>query len=282
MLQSVTFSAESTMKHFYWVLALLCVMLLTTDIVFDFYARALENTSTLPTRNPKSTRTFPQRLSKTLILVTGTEGSGTTYLSHLLDSTKSVEMASQNNNNRFSLDIDALWNSCEYTYYEEARNQLLKRTTSFFGRFESDLVCLHRSYPDFNPNHYPDLLGDFPKLMNKANVSLVLVVSYRDPKLAAFSNYRRNWTHTLIDRKADIRRSCLSTEKHLILLNSQLLKMDSDDFIVVNFDNLRETPIPQLRKNRSISSCFRKRTCNILRRHFRCFIKARFSPKIES
>ena len=100
------------------------------------------------------------------------------------------------------------------------------------------LLFGHRSMPDYDSLHYPDLSDDIFKLFNEAGFGLKFLISYRDPKGSTFSKVRRNFTHLIPPGKsqADLYFSARSVESHLTLLSAQLKTLHPNDYCVLSFD----------------------------------------------
>ncbi|KAL6051762.1 Trichoplein keratin filament-binding protein [Balamuthia mandrillaris] len=189
-------------------------------------------------------------------LFTGVEGSGTTFLAKTVlpeGASDSVVYRPQHDKNRkwFTLGTTNhnLWSSGPVDKHLQAKNSFPTVVTEEFAQFPSHkIIVVHRSIPDFDTAHYPDLSYEFNSLLSKANIGFKLVIVFRDPRDSAYSNYRRGWPHIKAGGKADVLASARSTERHLCLLNQQLQTFHPDDYLVINYNLFLEHPEPFLRQ----------------------------------
>ncbi|KAL6067907.1 hypothetical protein QOT17_008593 [Balamuthia mandrillaris] len=216
-----------------------------------------------------------EKLERQLVLVAGAEGSGTTFVAQLLSSIsdkasflpQQMQPRDTSSLAAFSKASHKLWSTGPWKQVEAAKEELLTHLLSLFlegmghRRSRSHLI-MHRSYPDFDQNHYPDLSYDFFMLLRPANISFKPIIVFREPEEAAHSNYRRNWGHLRVkvavpldnkddagesggDAKTtttkmvrDLLSSARSTERWLTFITAQLRTLHPSDYILLNFNQL--------------------------------------------
>ena len=108
-----------------------------------------------------------------------------------------------------------------------------------------NLLFSHRSSPDYDSLHYPDINQELFDMFESQGYNLKILVSYRDPMSSSYSKVRRNFTHLIPpgSSNADLYYSARSVEMHLTLLASQLKNLSPSNYLVLSFDKFLENVI---------------------------------------
>lgn len=201
------------------------------------------------TSGPSSTSSFfaPEKRrprSRTFCLVIGPEGTGSTWISKILPADYRPP---EDRNRGITATLHKVWGSGPLAEKLEAQKRLVHDLRHLVPRKleKHGRAVLHISAPDWDADHYPDLHSSLWSSFYQAHLNLRVIVLYRDPAQAAYSNYRRQWPH-LQDPgtgRPDLVRSARSTEKHMTLLSEQIrCLIHPHDVLVLDYQQLMLQP----------------------------------------
>jgi hypothetical protein len=187
----------------------------------------------------KSFYTRRQRPKRIFCIVTGGEGTGSTWMTRMLPSD---HVAPFNTHRGVTEVIHRLWSSGPTQVIQQSQKNLgsdLSRVLPAKSKFS----VLHVSAPDYDAHHYPDLNSQLWSDIYAANFTFALIVMVRNPMQAAHSNYRRKVGHLLSSSRRDIAHSARSTEMHYTLLSEQVRHLRfPGDVLVVNYHEVMSNP----------------------------------------
>lgn len=199
-------------------------------------------TTPLPSSGTSFYTTSRPVLPRMFVFVIGAEGTGSTWLSRLIPAD---HRPTGNIHKGIAAVIHQLWSDGPLDQLLVAQQGLVDALNTFVPRHRR-ISVLHASAPDWDSLHYPDLHSSLWHSFYQANLTLRILVTYREAAAAAHSNYRRNWRHLRLKGKRDIARSARSTEKHMTLLASQLQALPwPDDVLVVCFRHMLQQPLAE-------------------------------------
>lgn len=181
----------------------------------------------------------------TFCLVIGPEGTGSTWLSTVLPADHRPPV---NRKVGITATLHQMWANSPMTGAQQARDRLVQDLRHLVPHpvAQQTLTVLHASVPDWDADHYPDLHSSLWPQFYQAGLNLRIIVTFRDPVQAAFSNYRRKWPHLRHGGPhgtPDLLRSARSTERHMTLLSNQLRTLPHPrDVLVLDYHQLMMHP----------------------------------------
>lgn len=204
----------------------------------------------------------------TFCLVLGAEGTGSTWVSRLVPAShRPPAVPRKHRPDTATALFHDLWSSGPLETVERARETFVQRVAAEVDKARrrrrgkpdvAQLAVLHVSAPDFDTLHYPDLHSSLWRRFHEAGLALRVIVTYRDPAQAAYSNHRRRWHHLRVGSplpRNDIVCAARSTEKHMALLSAQMEALAAGpssvgpgDVLAVSYHRLLEDPRGQARR----------------------------------
>ncbi len=182
------------------------------------------------------------------IFIVGATGSGTTLLTRILSSPKTVVGLGGNFTTVSERDKAAcsvilqfdkatidLWDrKATHEKYRKAKREIPVIIDSLLGLENYSHVShilYKRSAPFFKGDRYRPDLSDLLDLFG----DLRIIVIYRDPKASTFSSFRRGFAENL-------RQCAVFCEEQLTYLSSQLATLDHDVYQVINYEEFCSRP----------------------------------------
>lgn len=183
--------------------------------------------------------------AKIFCLVIGAEGTGSTWVSNEVPADYRLPSDPKKG---FTATLHQLWSSGPLQQRMDAQKRLVHDLKHLIPRGPGRghrLFVLHVSAPDWDADHYPDLHSSLWSSFFEAHYTLRVIVLYRDPTQAAYSNYRRAWPHLrdTATGRPDLLRSARSTERHMSLLSEQIRCLQHPhDVLVLGYQRLLLQP----------------------------------------
>ncbi|MFP4370091.1 MAG: sulfotransferase [Candidatus Kapaibacterium sp.] len=187
------------------------------------------------------------------VFIVGPSGSGTTLLTRLISKQKDTiclggNFKTESNNKRFNelvysfIEANRIsWNKkTNFKAHEDMiveQKALIEEILNIDEYKDTKRIVFKRSAPFMTgDDHTPDLF-DLKKIFK----NLKIIVMLRDPRASTYSSYRRNFGDNL--------RHCAKIANfELVNLKTQLSVLNSNDYIVCNYERLCSNPEFELEK----------------------------------